>query len=157
MIQLRSMTRAEYQAWFEFSVADYADQKSKAGFFRPEEAYQKSKEEFNKILPEGIETPNHFLYSIVDDTLPEPVGSLWFCNHKGQAGPIAFIYQLEINPAYRRHGYGEAAMRLLEAKVRELGLDTIELNVFGWNLAARALYEKVGYIPAAITMNKKLS
>ncbi|MEN6409658.1 MAG: GNAT family N-acetyltransferase [Anaerolineaceae bacterium] len=156
MIQLCSMTEEAYQKWLAISVADYAKQKADAGFFKPEEALQKSKDEFARILPQGLATPDQYLYSITTEEPSEVVGMIWFASLRGQTGPLAYIYDLMIYPAYRRHGYGEAAMRLLEEKVRELGLNTIELNVFGHNLSARALYEKVGYNTAAITMTKKL-
>ena len=38
----------------------------------------------------------------------------------------------------------------------ELGIDRVELHVFGHNAPARALYEKAGYTPASIVMVKQL-
>ena len=57
---------------------------------------------------------------------------------------------------FRRRGYGEQAMAAIEDKVRELGLDTIDLHVFGFNTAARALYEKMGYSVTDVNMRKRL-
>lgn len=157
MIHLRRMTEVEYQSWLAIVVADYAREKMEAGFFKSEEALQKSKNEFSKLLPDGIDTPDQYLYSIVDSSELEAVGMIWFARINGQAGPMAYIYDLMVYSAYRRRGYGEAAMHLLEEKVHEVGLDTIELNVFGQNRPARALYQKMGYSEAAITMNKKIT
>ncbi len=49
---------------------------------------------------------------------------------------------------------GEQAFQALEIKVRELGLHTIALHVFGHNHAARAMYEKLGYITTNVQMLK---
>ena len=37
-----------------------------------------------------------------------------------------------------------------------MGLHKMGLHVFGHNLAARALYEKLGYVPVNINMEKQL-
>ena len=45
---------------------------------------------------------------------------------------------------------------VLEDKVRELGLDSISLHVFGHNHAAIALYQAAGYETTDLHMVKKL-
>ena len=47
-------------------------------------------------------------------------------------------------------------MRLVEDKVRALGHSHIALNVFGHNLPARRLYERLGFQAIAISMGKDL-
>ena len=70
--------------------------------------------------------------------------------------PYGFIYDLRIYDEYQRRGYARQAMLALETKVRELGLDTISLHVFGHNHAAKALYDQLGYEVTNINMSKKL-
>jgi len=48
-------------------------------------------------------------------------------------------------------------MQALEERVRHLGLSTISLHVFGHNHAARALYEKLGYVTTNVMMSKTLT
>ncbi len=64
---------------------------------------------------------------------------------------------LAIFEQHRRRGYASEALRLLEEKVREQGLDTISLHVFGHNHAARELYEKSGYAVTNVNMSKKIA
>jgi ribosomal protein S18 acetylase RimI-like enzyme len=74
--------------------------------------------------------------------------------HGGQT--FAFIYDIIIFEEYRRRGYGEATMLAVEEKVREQGLNSIALHVFGHNHAAKTLYEKIGYEITDINMMKKV-
>lgn len=39
---------------------------------------------------------------------------------------------------------------------RQQGAHTLGLNVFGFNVAARNLYQSIGYEPTAIQMRKRL-
>ncbi len=57
---------------------------------------------------------------------------------------------------YRRRGYATQALRAIEEKARELGLNNIALHVFGHNDGARVLYEKVGYVVTDFIMAKDL-
>jgi ribosomal protein S18 acetylase RimI-like enzyme len=44
----------------------------------------------------------------------------------------------------------------VEARCRARGVVALELNVFGDNLAARALYEEMGFAATALQMRKQL-
>jgi ribosomal protein S18 acetylase RimI-like enzyme len=84
------------------------------------------------------------------------VGQLWVAIVE-RPRRHAFVYNLEIDEAHRRRGYGEGAMRAAEDEARRLGVDTIRLHVFGHNTRARPLYDKLGYEPTNIMMSKTLS
>ncbi|WP_166848130.1 GNAT family N-acetyltransferase [Isoptericola sp. BMS4] len=47
-------------------------------------------------------------------------------------------------------------MILGEEYARARGARSLGLNVFGFNTAARALYESLGFETAAVTMHKRL-
>jgi ribosomal protein S18 acetylase RimI-like enzyme len=70
--------------------------------------------------------------------------------------PYAFIWNIEIDPNHRGKGYGSQTMLALEEKVKELGLATIGLNVFGHNGTAIRLYQKLGYGTSSMTMYKNV-
>ena len=82
---------------------------------------------------------------------------IWIASQQRGAQRTAFIYNIEIAEALRGKGYGRQALLAVEEKVKALGLDTISLHVFGHNLVARALYEKVGYEVTNVLMSKKLT
>jgi ribosomal protein S18 acetylase RimI-like enzyme len=155
-VLLLQITEDEYRTWLAQSIKDYAQDKVDAGTWQPGEALSRSEQDFTQLLPQGRVTPDNPIYSIQDATLGTHVGVLWIAVLSGGLRKTAYIYDIVIYEAYRRHGYGEGTMLALEEKVRELGLDTVGLHVFGHNKAAQALYEKVGYIVTDINMSKTL-
>jgi RimJ/RimL family protein N-acetyltransferase len=156
-MHLAPMTEATYQAYLEVSVREYADDKIKAGNWQPEEALERSAQEFRKYLPDGIATQDNFLYDIEDEALGIKVGMIWLARFMPGTKPIMFVYDFRIDEPHRRKGYGEQAMLAAEAQAKALGYDTIALHVFGHNHAARALYEKLGYEITNVNMAKKLT
>ena len=157
MIRLVPMSDTEYQAYLALAVRDYADDKVSAGNWQAAEALERSAQEFQKLLPNGVATPGNYLLNIEDPTLAAKVGVIWLARMMQGGHPIMFIYDFRIDEAHRRKGYGEQAMRAAEEQAKALGFDTIALHVFGHNHAARALYEKMGYEITNINMAKKLT
>jgi RimJ/RimL family protein N-acetyltransferase len=156
VVRLVPMAQAEFEEYLPFAVQDYAQEHVRAGNWSAEKALQMSQEAFDGLLPEGPATPNQFVFTIEDETLGDKVGMLWFAVEEREAGPRAFLYDLRIEEAYRRRGYGTQALRALETKVKELGLTRITLHVFGHNHPARAMYEKLGYDVVDVMMSKTL-
>jgi ribosomal protein S18 acetylase RimI-like enzyme len=62
-----------------------------------------------------------------------------------------------VHERFRRRGYASRILELVEDKARELGAGKVELHVFGHNLGARALYEKLGYTATSIVMAKPMN
>jgi|SRR5579864_2030289 len=149
------MTPEEFDAWLPKTIAGYAEEHVASGRWSQEEALEKSREEHQHLLPQGVATPDHHLWTIVRADGRVPVGLLWMAA-VDKPPPHAFVYNIEIHPDFRRRGYGEQAMTLLEHEARRLGLDTIRLHVFGHNKAARPLYEKLGYETTNVLMAKHL-
>ncbi|HLX41082.1 MAG TPA: GNAT family N-acetyltransferase [Ktedonobacteraceae bacterium] len=156
MIRLQPMTEAEYQEYLAVSVANYAQEHVKAGRWNEEEALQKATQEYADLLTEGLHTNNQYLFTIVDEQTGTKVGILWFAATERANELVAFVYDVDIDEQFRRRGYGEQAFLALETKVRELGLKKIGLHVFGHNHAARAMYEKLGYVVTNVQMSKSL-
>ena len=158
MLQLVPMTEPEFQDFRATEIAGYAQEHVRAGRWRPEESVRLAEQEFDGLLPDGLATLNHYFFTLRDETLGIPVGSLWFAVQQEEGSePTAFVFKIVIFEAFRRQGYGSQAMQALEKQVRHLGLSTISLHVFGHNHAARALYEKLGYVTTNVTMRKTLT
>ena len=158
-VRLVPMVAAQYERWYERSVQGYADEKVRAGNWPAEDALPRSREEFAKLLPRGLSTPDNWLFSIVDVESGIAVGTLWLAALPGSsdAGKKAFIYDFEIDADQRRKGYGRAALAALDETAREMGFAEIGLHVFGHNVAARALYDQAGYEVTNVNMSKKLT
>ncbi|MBH03508.1 MAG: GNAT family N-acetyltransferase [Xanthomonadales bacterium] len=58
-----------------------------------------------------------------------------------------FLEDLYIAPAYRRHGFGRAALRVLAQRAVNAGCARFEWNVLNWNTPAIDLYEAIGAKP----------
>ena len=150
------MQEADLGTYLAESISGYADDKVKAGSWSPEEALERSRGEFRRYLPEGVNSPGQHLYCIVDTGQDVTVGMLWFGVMQDSPRPYAFLYELRIFEPFQDQGYGKRAMLALEAEVKAMGLDTISLHVFGHNPAARALYDRLGYEVTDLNMSKKL-
>ncbi|MHB8599336.1 MAG: GNAT family N-acetyltransferase [Ktedonobacteraceae bacterium] len=157
MIRLQPMNETEYQEYLAVSIAGYAQEHVKAGRWNAEEALQKATQEYADILTEGLHTKDQYLFTIVDEQTGTKVGMLWFAAAERANKPVAFVYDVIVYEPFRRRGYGEQAFLALETKARELGLKRIGLHVFGHNSAARAMYEKLGYVVTNVNMSKSLS
>lgn len=150
---IRPLTEAEYAAWLADVVPGYAGDKVAAGQWREDEALEKSRQEYEALLPQGRDTPDSHLYSI-DAADGRHVGVLWLLVKQRGAERIVHVYDLMVWPAHQRQGHAERAMRAAEDEVRRLGLAGIALHVFGHNKAARALYDKLGYEPTNLNLYK---
>ncbi len=156
MIELVPMTQQDFDAYLEWSIPLYGEEMVQAGYWTAEQAAEKSRKEMTELLPQGLSTPDQFLFIVREVQSGEKVGLIWLGVHNRQAGPVGFIYDFLIEERARRQGYGTQTLLAAEEKVRQLGLSSIGLHVFGFNKPAIALYEKLGYEMASIQMRKKL-
>jgi RimJ/RimL family protein N-acetyltransferase len=156
MVILVPMSENDFRAYLKKGIYEYAQEKVRAGTWDQEKAYDLSVQAHNRLLPEGLATHGHYLFSIVDEDLEEKVGVIWFARLEDGGKQFAFVYDLNIFKQFRKRGYGAQAMLALEEKVKGVGLDTIALHVFGHNQVAHALYKKVGYETTDIMMAKIL-
>lgn len=152
---LRPMTEAEYTAWCDEMIPAYAADKVASGQWPAAEALLRSQQEHQALLPQGRETPDHHLFTLVD-SLGTMVGRLWFAVTTKFERRVAYVYDIEILPLHRRAGHARRAFVALEDEVRRLGLSGIALHVFGHNTGARSLYDALGYQPTNISLFKPL-
>jgi ribosomal protein S18 acetylase RimI-like enzyme len=102
-----------------------------------------------------LDTPDQYLYSI-KDAAGANVGILWFAARHRNGERSAFVYDVRIDNQFQRRGYGLQAFHALETVARDMGITTIGLHVFGHNTAARALYEKLGFVTTNLIMKKTI-
>ncbi|WP_323686849.1 GNAT family N-acetyltransferase [Listeria welshimeri] len=153
MLHLQKMTKADLEDFLSVAIIDYAKDKVEAGTWAAEEALANSKNSFNKLLYDGITTPNEYLYSIFND---QKIGYLWFHVDEKQTGKNAFIYDFVIFEAFRGEGFGTKTLDALDILAKEMKINKIELHVFAHNKTALGLYNKVGFESTDITMAKHL-
>ncbi len=153
-VLLRPMTAEEYSAYHEHSIRGFADQLAELGGQRDAEAArQESERQMLMLLPDGLATPGQHL--LVAESEGVAVGVVWV-GPRQDRDDLWWVWDLEIDEAYRAQGLGRAAMLAAEAYVRDHGVERLGLNVFGGNAAAIALYDDLGYAVDAQQMSKQL-
>ena len=148
------MTDEQYRAYRDIAEDGYAKEIAESGLMAWPDAVQKASEDFARRLPDGLATADSYLRTAYDDGAE--VGMLWLLIETRSDGRRAFVGDISVREDLRRRGYGEAIMTAAEALGRELGAATISLNVFSSSVAARALYERLGYETTSLQMRKRL-
>ncbi|MCR1847858.1 GNAT family N-acetyltransferase [Paeniclostridium sordellii] len=139
---LRKMSSLEFENYIDNAVKSYAKEKIESGNWT----------EDDKLLPNGVNSNNNYLFSILNE-IDKVIGMIWLNANENNLG---FIYDLNIYKEYQGKGYGLKAMEEIENIARSLELEKIELHVFGHNTKAINLYEKLNYRKTNIIMSKKL-
>lgn len=149
------MTQPEFDAFLARSIPEYAADNVRAGYWAESEALERSRKEFERFLPQGLQSPDNYLFTVYDDGTP--VGVIWMKANLERPIKSGFIFELYIDESQRGRGYGKQAMLLIEEQARALGLESLGLHVFAVNEMARNLYERVGYEVTSLNMAKKLT
>jgi ribosomal protein S18 acetylase RimI-like enzyme len=154
IVKLEKMTKSDFDHYISIAINAYATEKVKAGTWTEDEAYKLSKESFEKLLSNGIDTEREYLYSIFDNDKNIKVGYLWLEFSESLIGKTAFIFDFLIFEEFRGKGYGTQSMTALEDEVKKHKISKVSLHVFAHNKRAIGLYEKVGFKSTDISMSK---
>lgn len=72
-------------------------------------------------------------------------------------GPAALLYDLVVDPLYRRQGIGAALLDAVFASLIERGAPRVLLFTAEKNRGARSVFERAGFRPTMIEMTRELS
>jgi ribosomal protein S18 acetylase RimI-like enzyme len=145
-----------FATFFDRAAAGYAADNVASGRWSADEALQLARSEGERLLPQGVATPDNYFYEIKASADGDTVGQLWFAALPRGSQRIAYLFQIEVYPDFRRRGHARAALRAFESLAAELGLSGTALNVFGSNKEAQTLYAAAGYSVTSISMHKSL-
>lgn len=151
---LRKMTEEEFRVWAPLSQKAYAEDTARAKGYTQREAELIADESFAKLLPQGIDSKDHFFYVL--DLGGESLGTFWFSLQGTVKKRKAFIYDVKIQESHQGKGYGRVIMQLGEQKAKEVGASAIALHVFGFNDRAIKLYQSLKYVTTDLSMEKGL-
>ena len=146
------MEPAELEQVLARLLPSYAQDHVRAGRWTEAEAATEARREVDRLLPQGVATPEHHLFVLHVLPAGDAVGDLWLHVRP----PKAFVFDLWVDPARRREGLGRAAMVAAEQEARRRGATTLSLHVFGENTAARSLYTSLGFRETNVVMVKDL-
>ncbi|XFA98581.1 GNAT family N-acetyltransferase [Candidatus Izemoplasma sp. B36] len=150
-MKLIPITKEEYLEYEKNSIQKYVKELMKAGQVTEEQAKEQAQATFKRIVPNGIDTENHYFYYAYENN--QKVGFIWYAFREEES---AFIYDFFVLEKMQRKGYGRKIMLACEELVRKANKKYMRLHVFGHNTAARALYDSIGYQPISIQMRKEL-
>lgn len=155
-LTVRPMTQPEFDAWQTAIAEDFAAEQVAAGHWAQEGSVQRAREANAELLPSGLDTPRMLMLTAVGSD-GEPVGRAWAgLDHPRGAPGTAFLYDIHVVERRRGLGLGRALLEAVEDAVLSAGVTALELNVFGRNVAAVALYETSGYAVTTQQMRKDL-
>ena len=108
-----------------------------------------------RAFPAGAPSTDNAVFDLVDDT-DDVVGYLWIGRDNSGDNTSWWVWDVLVESEHRGKGFGKAAMQLAEDYARAAGARTLGLSVFGFNAAARGLYESAGYETTSVKMRKRL-
>ena len=141
MVDLRKMTDTELVKFNELCIHELSEVLSLS--MPAYEAKKKAEEEQYSLLSKGVNTKDHFLFTIDQDGIN--IGSIWFSKLEKKRKFIAFIFYVGIDKDLRGKGFGTTAMEMVEAEINKIGVNTVRLHVLKNNSAAIKMYQKLGY------------
>jgi len=150
------MDEKSYASFLQADLPRYAADNVRAGFWTQAESLARARETYDRFLPEGVRTPGQHLFLIHSLETGRDVGMLWIGAQPGSVKGSGFVYNLYIEPPFRRQGFARAAMLAAEAEARNRGWSSLSLHVFGFNHPAIELYTSLGYQPRSLNMIKAL-
>jgi len=153
---LSPMTPEDFDHYRIEAVQTYAEQNVKSGRWPAAEAVERSETEHRRLLPQGRDTLDNHFFNILDTQSKSVVGSLCFGILQRSGSRDAFVFDVRVLESHRRRGHARRALEALEPIVRELGLSSIGLHVFAYNVNAQSLYESLGYGVTSLNMHKHL-
>ena len=154
MVNLIPMDPADFDVYRERGIREYAEEHVKTGNWKESESLEKARAEFDHLLPDGLQSKNEFIYSIVDESTGQKMGILWVEIKMDETPRRAFGYDFIVYEEFRGKGFGKQALMALDEILKSKDVESMGLHVFGHNANAFELYKKMGFEVTNINMRK---
>ena len=152
-LELRPMNATSIAEFLEHSRSSYVADLVVSGVGAAE-AERLGADQQAAAFPNGQPADGHLVMEVIADT--EVCGHLWIGPRAVGDAEHWWVWDIEIAEAFRGRGLGRWAMELAEDCARQLGANEIGLTVFVDNMAARRLYDGLGYREASLRLGKAL-
>ena len=156
MLTFTVMSDDDYAAFMRKSVPEYAYDQMRAGNWTANEAAGRARAEFQQMLPNGPQTPNAYLHTILDED-GHKIGMLWYFVDSTRSRKTAFLIDFFLFPESRRKGYEAQALALFESEALNLGVERVELQIFSHRTEDVQLYRENGFLDTSIFFAKDLT
>jgi ribosomal protein S18 acetylase RimI-like enzyme len=151
MVKLELMQQEDFDRFLETEIREYAQDHVRNGNWPAEGSLERSRKEFEDLLPDGVQTNDQYVWSIIDDANTN-IGALWVQVKEGKA----FIFDFVIDETFRGKGFGKQALTAMDEKLKLMNVESVALHVFGDNINAQELYKKMGFEITGMHMKKVL-
>ncbi|KZL05502.1 putative N-acetyltransferase YycN [Pseudovibrio axinellae] len=144
MIQLQNYDPAQFSQFKKVSTTEYVKDIMSNHRMEEQAAMAKASNAITDAFPDGMNTDQNKLLSIVleTDEGPTSVGHLWY-SYTNET--TAFIMDFLVDAEHRGKGIATEALIILKAALKADGLSRIGLRVEPTNKAAIRVYEKIGF------------
>ncbi|MBU9672676.1 GNAT family N-acetyltransferase [Planococcus sp. CP5-4] len=153
-LKFRPMSEEEFDQFMAFLIPDYAQDLSENYMIPLNIAMEESKDLMSQLFSNKQDTEGQSVCHVVSMEEDKVVGSLWY-NIEPSTNK-AYIYHILVGEEYRKKGIATAVLQKLEEDMRNRGVTSMGLNVFGTNPHAYELYEKLGYRVLSTYMGKRI-
>ena len=106
---MEPITDEEFPAYWKYSVTSWIKDMSNAGLMSRDIPYEEAESEVRKFIPEGLHTPGHFFFYLVESGTR--VGKIWFELRNRRGMSEAYLWDIFIIAEHRGKGFGKARVR----------------------------------------------
>lgn len=153
-LTLLPLAAEQFSSWMKRSAAEYIADLLAAGVTESK-AQADAYGTMARAFPDGLPSATNAVFTLESSALGN-VGYIWVgCDASGDPASW-WVWDIVVDAEHRGNGFGSQAMILAEGYARSQGAETLGLNVFGFNTAARGLYESLGYETTSVKMRKTL-
>lgn len=150
-VKLIPVSVQQFPVWLERSCTEYESDLVATGE-SPHDAHRRAHASLEAAFPENAPSIDNAVFNVVDDVAV--VGYLWVGTDSSEDQRSWWVWDIVVDAEHRGKGMGRATMKLAEEYARSQGAHTLGLSVFGFNHAARGLYESMGYETVTTKMKK---
>lgn len=143
-----------FASWAQRSRTEYEADLVATGVPQ-EDARRQASQSIDAAFADRTPTLDNAVFDIVDDH-GAIIGYLWVGRDHSEDPSLWWVWDIVVDASSRGQGIGRKAMQLAEEYARSQGATTLGLSVFGFNTAARRLYESLGYETTSVKMRKRL-
>lgn len=155
MLTFEPMSEEDLAAFIRKSIPEYAYDQTRSGNWLANEAVGKARAEFSQMLPDGLQTPNAHLRTILDED-GKKIGMLWYYIDPSRSLKTAFLIDFFLFSEARHRGFEEMALQVFEKEAGGMGVERVELQVFAHKTEDLKLYHENAYQDTSVVLGKNL-
>lgn len=148
------MTEIVFEEFKKKSQAEFATQLAEAESVNFDVALKNASDQFNKLVSEGLQTPDQFFFEVFEEKSGNSIGFVWLGIQQRLLRKVVSINEITIKAPYRNKGFGRALMNCVEQEAKKVKANRVRLHVFQRNKVAYNMYLNLGYVPTSIDMVK---